>query len=133
MLRGTKATMILSDEWEGPKSRRQDFAEIVPEQPYREGFRNKWRDERLVLPGFGNEGDRKHIDNFRDCIRTRRRPNCDADVGYKVMTTIGLSVKSYREGKMFHFDGAREQVVETSSAPCQSFAPVLHPRPSGAS
>lgn len=41
------------------------------------------------------------------------------------MTNIGLSVRSYREGKMFHFDGAKEQVVETRSAPRQPFAPVL--------
>lgn len=112
MLRGTKATMILSDEWEGPKSRRRDFAEILPGQPYVGEFRNKWGDERLVLPGFGNEGDRKHIDNFLDCVRSRQCPNCDADVGYKVMTSIGLSVKSYRGGKMFYFDGASEQVIE---------------------
>lgn len=52
MLRGTKATMILSDEWEGPRSRRRDFAEILPEQPYSGEFRNKWGDERLVLQGF---------------------------------------------------------------------------------
>jgi predicted dehydrogenase len=42
MLRGTKATMFLGDEWEGPKNRQFDHAQIVAEQPYRKEFAAKW-------------------------------------------------------------------------------------------
>jgi len=59
----------------------------------------------------GNEGDQKHMDNFFDCVRTRQKPNCDADMGYKVMTAIDLSVRSYRENKIFLFDPQAERIA----------------------
>jgi hypothetical protein len=62
------------------------------------------------VTGVGNEGDQKHMDNFMDCIRSRQQPNCHADMGYKVMTHIDLAVRSYREGKMYHFDAKDERV-----------------------
>ena len=64
------------------------------------------------IPNLGNEGDDKHIDNFFDCMRTRQEPNCGASLGYTTMTHIGLAVRSYREGKMFHFDPVKEEVIE---------------------
>jgi hypothetical protein len=33
-IRGTKATIHLSDEWEGPPSRQYDYADIFPESPF---------------------------------------------------------------------------------------------------
>jgi hypothetical protein len=63
MLRGTKATVFLGDEWEGPKNRQFDHAQIVAEQPYRKEFAEKWGNgkEELIVPGLGNEGDDKHV------------------------------------------------------------------------
>jgi hypothetical protein len=65
----------------------------------------------------GNEGDLKHVDNFFDCMRSRKQPNCPVDIGYKVEVTCDLSVRSYRNGKVYYFDAEREQVVETSTSP----------------
>jgi predicted dehydrogenase len=114
MLRGTKATVFLGDEWEGPKNRRFDHAQIVAETPYIEEFRKQHGKDEIIIPGLGNEGDEKHVDNFFDCVRSRQQPNCSAETGYKVMTHIGLAVRSYREGKMFYFDPVREEVIERS-------------------
>jgi len=114
MLRGTKATVFLGDEWEGPKNRRFDHAQIVAEAPYLEEFRKQHGKDEIIISGLGNEGDEKHVDNFFDCVRSRRQPNCDAEVGYKVMTHISLAVRSYREGKMFYFDPDREEVIKKS-------------------
>lgn len=112
MIRGTKATIHLSDEWEGPPSRWYDYADIVPESPYTEEFvKNNpygWNRE----DGFGNQGDLKHVDNFLDCVRSRKKTNCPPDLGYRVEVTIALSVQSYREGKMYYFDAQNERVVE---------------------
>jgi len=112
MLRGTKATIHMSDEWEGPPSRQYDFADIIPESPYLEEFikKNGWAQVRI--DSVGNEGDLKHFDNFLECVRSRKQPNCSADLGYKVMATVELSVRSYRNGKVYYFDAEREQVVE---------------------
>lgn len=111
MIRGTHATMHLGDEWEGPQGRNVNTARVVPETPFRREFRSKWSKDELVLEGVGNEGDQKHVDNFFDCIRTRQKPNCDADLGYKVMTAIDLSVRSYRQSKVFLFDPRAERIT----------------------
>jgi hypothetical protein len=111
LLRGTKATMHLGDEWEGPQGRNLSTARIVPESPYRKLFRDKFGKDELVLEGFGNEGDQKHMDNFIDCVHTRREPNGHADIGFKVMTTIDLSVRSYRQDKVFRFDPRAERIL----------------------
>ena len=35
----------------------------------------------------------------------------DALTAYKAMVTIGMSVQSYREGRVVYFDEARQKVV----------------------
>ncbi len=109
MLRGTKATLFLGDEWEGPKNRQFDHAQILAEKPYRKEFVEKWGKEEIIVPGLGNEGDDKHVDNFFDCMRSRQEPNCSALLGYTTMTHIALAVRSYRESRMFRFDPAKEE------------------------
>jgi hypothetical protein len=56
----------------------------------------------------------KHFDNFLDCVRTRQQPNCPADLGYRTLIATDLSVRSYRNGKMYYFDAEKELVVEKS-------------------
>ena len=114
MIRGTKATIHLSDEWEAPPSRKYDYADIFPESPFAEEFVKKYGNDQVRVEGVGGwyEDDIKHVDNFLDCVRSRQQPNCHADLGYKVSVTIDLSVRSYRNGKMYYFDAEHEQVVE---------------------
>jgi predicted dehydrogenase len=112
LVRGTEATIHLGDEWEGPQGRDTDYARVVPDTPYKKDFQMKWGKDELILTGVGNEGDQKHMDNFFDCVHSRQQPNCHADLGYKVMTHIALSVRSFRENKMFRFDAAAENVME---------------------
>ena len=112
MIRGTKATILLSDEWEGPPSRQYDYADIIPESPYVQEFVKKNGSDLVRIDGVGNEGDQLHVDNFLQCVRTRQQPNCPVDLGYKVMATIDLSVRSYREGKIYYFDPEKKVVFE---------------------
>ena len=64
MIRGTKATIHLSDEWEGPPSRQYDYADIFPESPFADEFVKKNGNDQVRVEGVGNEGDLKHVDNF---------------------------------------------------------------------
>jgi predicted dehydrogenase len=113
MIRGDRATMLAGDDWEG---RDMDHLQIVPEKPYRVEFIKKWGKEQINIPGAVNEGDRKHVDNFYECVRSRKQPNCNPDLAYKVMTHIGLSTRSYREGKVFYFDPKTEQILTHAPA-----------------
>ncbi len=110
-LRGTHATVHLGDEWEGPQGRNTNIARVVPETPFREEFRKKWGKDEIVIEDVGNEGDQKHVDNFFDCVRSRQQPNCPADLGHKVMSTIDLSVRSYRENKVFLVDRSNGRLL----------------------
>jgi predicted dehydrogenase len=112
VIRGTKATINLSDEWEGPPSRQYAYADIVPESSYVDDFVKKNHDSLVRIDGVGNEGDLKHVDNFLDCVRTRNQPNCHADLAYKTLIATDLSVRSYRNGKMYYFDFEKEVVTE---------------------
>jgi predicted dehydrogenase len=112
MIRGTKATIHLSDEWEGPPSRQYDYADIFPESPFLEEFNKKYGNDQVRVDGVGNEGDLKHVDNFFDCVRSRQLPNCNVDIGHKVSVACDLSVRSYRTGKVYYFDAGREEVIE---------------------
>jgi len=112
MIRGTKATIHLSDEWEGPPSRQYDYADVIPEGPHAQEFAKEHGSNIVRIDGVGNEGDLLHVDNFLECVRSRRQTNCPADLGYKVLASIDLSVRSYREGKIYYFDPKTEEVCQ---------------------
>lgn len=116
MLRGTKATIHLSDEWEGPPKRQYDYADIIPESPYINEFVKKYGNDIVRVNDVGNAGDQLHIDNFLECVKSRKQPNCPVDLGYKVMATIDLSVRSYRNGKVYYFDPEKEVAYEKNQA-----------------
>jgi hypothetical protein len=113
MIRGEKATLLLGDDWEG---RELETMRIIPEKPFEEEFRKQNGRDELIVTGAGNEGDEKHIDNFFECVRSRQQPACNADIAAKVMVHIGLAVRSYREGKMFHFDERKGRVLDRPAA-----------------
>jgi predicted dehydrogenase len=117
LIRGTKATVHLDDEWEAPPSRKYDYADVFPESPFAEEFVKQNGNYQVRIKGVGGwyEDDIRHVDNFLDCVRSRQRPNCPVDLGYKVTVTINLSVLSYRDGKVYYFDPEREQVIEKAS------------------
>ncbi len=79
-------------------------------------------DKAIVRPEKEFEGDREeiqvsreprpdHMTNFLECVRTRAKPHCNAEVGYKVEVAIALGVRAYREGKVMKFDPEKEEVI----------------------
>jgi predicted dehydrogenase len=55
-----------------------------------------------------------HMENFFDCVRSRKPPNLDADFGYRAMVAIGLGVEAYRESKQLAFDPSTERVLKSA-------------------
>ena len=66
----------------------------------------------LHVDATGPEFYQAHLDNFFDCMRTRQKPNLDADFGYKAMVAIGLGVDAYREQKQMLFDPSTERILK---------------------
>jgi predicted dehydrogenase len=52
-----------------------------------------------------------HMDNFLQCVRTRKKPHCNEIIGYRVMVAIGLGVRAYREQRVMLFDVKNEKVI----------------------
>jgi hypothetical protein len=57
------------------------------------------------------EARESHMENFLRCVRTREKPVLDAEIAYRAMVTVGMSVQSYREGRMLYWDASSEKVV----------------------
>ncbi len=45
-----------------------------------------------------------HINNFLDCMRTRKKPHCDVETAACAQVLITMAVESYRQGKVLYFD-----------------------------
>jgi hypothetical protein len=89
-----------------------DSISVTPQGIARQKFKERYGTIQVVLE---TEPRESHMENFLRCLRTRETPVLDADTAYKAMTTIGMSVQSYREGRALYWDAGREKVV--SEAP----------------
>jgi predicted dehydrogenase len=52
-----------------------------------------------------------HMQNFLDCVRSGREPNCPFDLGYRVAIATRMAVDSYRQGRTLRWDASKEEVV----------------------
>ena len=51
-----------------------------------------------------------HMQNFLDCIRTGREPNCPFDIGFRVSIACRMAVESYRQGRTIHWDPVKAEI-----------------------
>ena len=54
---------------------------------------------------------RAHMQNFLDCVRSGKQPNCPFDVGFRVSIACRMAVESYRQGRTMKWDAAKEEIV----------------------
>ncbi len=53
----------------------------------------------------------KHMQNFFDCIRSRKEPNCPFEMGYRSAIACQMAVASYRQQRVVRWDAEAEQIV----------------------
>ena len=71
----------------------------------------------LVHSEYGRQADKEHQDNFLDCIRTRRRPNADVEIGHLSVLLCHLANISYRVGNLrLVFDPQTESFTNCDQA-----------------
>jgi predicted dehydrogenase len=84
---------------------------VKPEPIYKKKFLEKTGQDRIVLPLEAKDLHTPHMQNFFDCMRSRKKPNLNEDFGYKTMAAIGLGVDAYRENRQLAFDpGAGKEI-----------------------
>ena len=71
----------------------------------------------LVHSEYGRQADKEHKDNFIDCIRTRKQPNANAEVGHQTALLCHMANISYRVGnKQLEFDPKTETFTNNDQA-----------------
>jgi len=63
-----------------------------------------------------NIGDNDHHENWFDCIRTRRQPNCSEEIGHRGASLGHLSIIGYRVGQSLTWDPVTEQFQGNDAA-----------------
>jgi predicted dehydrogenase len=69
------------------------------------------RPEGNEMAGITRTPPNAHMQNFFDCIRSGREPNCPFDLGFRVSIACRMAVESYRQQRTVRWDAAREEIV----------------------
>ncbi len=85
---------------------------VIPDRDYKDDFvKRTGREElRIEVKPFVR-GEHPHMDDFLNAMRTRQKPNLDAELGYKAMAAIAGGVTAYRKGKVVGFDAKSEKLT----------------------
>ena len=88
-------------------------SKLVPDQEYKDEFVKKTGVEAMKIDATPvPSGAHPHMDNFLECVRTRKEPNLPARLGYQAMAAIGMGVQAYRQSEVLFFDRRREKVTD---------------------
>jgi predicted dehydrogenase len=52
-----------------------------------------------------------HVQNFVDCVRSRKQPNCPFEIGFRSAVACQMAVASYRQGRTVRWDAKREEIA----------------------
>jgi predicted dehydrogenase len=94
---GTKGT-ALHDE--------SDQIVFLPPGPGRQKNAAEWN----VAPGYMEWTDH-HMQNFFDCVRSRKEPNCPFEMGYRTAITCQMAVASYRLQRVVRWNSQAEEII----------------------
>jgi predicted dehydrogenase len=77
-------------------------------------------DKKLIDEPLGKDAVRlevshNHMGNFIDCIKSRKRPICDVEVGHRSVTVCHLGVIALRTGKKLEWDPVKEEFKDSEA------------------
>jgi predicted dehydrogenase len=59
----------------------------------------------------GRDSHTDHVRNFLDCVKSRKLPASDAEIGHRSTTAAHLANIALRTGRKIHWDSQKEQIV----------------------
>ena len=78
---------------------------------------SKILDEPLPADAVRLYVSNNHMGNFVDCVRSRKRPICDVEIGHRSATVCHIGVIALRTGKKLTWDPKAEQFGEADANP----------------
>jgi predicted dehydrogenase len=81
---------------------------LEPQGPFKAQFEQAARAgaQDVPLPRLDD-----HMSDFLQCMRTRARPHCHVELGYKTQVAISMAVMAYRQGRAMFFDARTGKVM----------------------
>ena len=108
VIHGTEATLFVAQNSESLSNTQM---ELVPDAEYRDEFVKKTGSESMKIDVQPvPRGGHPHMDNFLECVRSRKEPNFPARLGQQAMAAIAMGVQSYRQQEVLFFDRRREKI-----------------------
>jgi predicted dehydrogenase len=59
----------------------------------------------------GSDTTDLHMQNFLDCVRSRKEPNCPFEIGFRSAIACQMAIASYRQGRTVRWDEKREVII----------------------
>jgi predicted dehydrogenase len=111
LIRGHEGSVIMVEH--GMFESYSPYITVRPEpKVISDEYKAKFGAEPIQIPVEKEDMLTLHITNFLDCVRSRRQPVLNADIGVKPQVLISMAVQSYREGKVLYFDQRNWKVTD---------------------
>lgn len=69
------------------------------------------RPDGTEMVGHATSVPHVHMQNFFDCVRSGKEPNCPFDLGFRVSIASRMAVDSYRLNRTLRWDPKKEEIV----------------------
>ncbi|MCH5375314.1 MAG: Gfo/Idh/MocA family oxidoreductase, partial [Planctomycetes bacterium] len=118
---GTNGT-LLADRWGF-----EIMPELQPGQKATEQDRDSPAHYRMRREeAFTPDSTELHVRNFFDCMRTRKRPVADVELGHQASNVAHLANIAYKTGRKLRWDAGREMFVDDADA-CEYLRRLARP------
>jgi predicted dehydrogenase len=105
---GTRGTVVRNDQdvrylAELPRHRRSQAATPAEES----------KSSAAAAPDIVGVTDetKLHMQNFLDCVRSRKQPNCPLEIGFRAAVACRMAVEAYRQSRVINWDAEKEDIV----------------------
>lgn len=98
---GNNGTLVVNREgWEviAESENDTDKTQVIPLQP------------------ADNQAHEKHVRNFLECVKSRKRPICDIEEGHKAALVAHMGNISYRTGNKLYWDESKGEFTDDTKA-----------------
>ncbi|HEX8041282.1 MAG TPA: Gfo/Idh/MocA family oxidoreductase, partial [Chryseosolibacter sp.] len=81
-----------------------------------ESENNTNKTEVIPLQPADSQSHEKHVRNFLDCVRSRQKPICDIESGYRAALVAHMGNIAYRTGNKLYWDEGKHKFRDDSKA-----------------
>ena len=118
-LRGTMGACFISGSGYEIVPDPMPFGEFPVANPLKRDAGKDWRAKKSTpvkpFTGKGKADTADHTRNFLDCIKSRKMPNADVEIGHRDTSAAILGNIAFRAQKVLHWDGITETITNEPS------------------